>query len=196
MPLTGARSSRRRCGIGSWGGECPGLAGYVTGTGRRPGAPAAGGRACCVSSLGRDDPVLRASPSRRPPGPLRPYHRAARAPHHEVLVRSHQVGLRAGYRPAQARPDRAALVGDAEGARHDQALRKRLAAAGGLRAGGLGRRRPRCAQGSRLPDLATTLPGGSSLASRLTSGRSGSRREAPPERRPPRHGARKSSISR
>jgi len=79
----------------------------------RPGRPSPEGVHVAYPHVGRDDPAFRASPSRRPPGPLRPYHRAARAPHHEVLARSHQVGLRAQYRPAQARPDRAALAGDA-----------------------------------------------------------------------------------
>ena len=40
-----------RCGIGSWGGWRPSLAGYVTVTGPKPGAPAAGGRSCCLSSI-------------------------------------------------------------------------------------------------------------------------------------------------
>jgi hypothetical protein len=33
----------RRCGIGSWGGRCPSLADYVTGTGPTDGTTAAGG---------------------------------------------------------------------------------------------------------------------------------------------------------
>jgi nitronate monooxygenase len=35
---------------GSWGGQRPRLAGYVTGPRPKPGAPAAGGRSCCLCS--------------------------------------------------------------------------------------------------------------------------------------------------
>jgi hypothetical protein len=38
------------CAVGSWGGQRPGLAPYVTGTGATDGATAAGGRSCCLSS--------------------------------------------------------------------------------------------------------------------------------------------------
>jgi hypothetical protein len=46
------------CGIGSWGGRCPSLAPYVTGTGAMDGATAAGGRSCCLFSLSSEQTDL------------------------------------------------------------------------------------------------------------------------------------------
>ena len=52
-----------RCAVGSWGGRRPSLAGCVTVTGPKPGAPAAEGRSCCLSSI-LSRPGCRAAASR------------------------------------------------------------------------------------------------------------------------------------
>jgi hypothetical protein len=60
--LTPTLQALQRAGIGSWGGWCLSLAPYVTGTGGRDGATAAGGCSCCchgrprAKTLGRGGP--------------------------------------------------------------------------------------------------------------------------------------------
>ena len=105
-----ARLSSARCAVGSWGGPRPGLAGYVTVTGPKPGAPAAGGRLCCLSSdastpalaPARATQALPRAPDRRPRrraiGLEEVEEGHAGMAHGEALVRG-ECGCEGGIRP-------------------------------------------------------------------------------------------------